>query len=132
MVEKKTAFGGSVIIKGRKESLISCVPEDYIGFSCNEKMWPIIEKHECLLYADKVKKFQSSGWKNKQDRIILITTECVYNVKKDKVKRIIPLHLICGISKTNLGLKNEFTIHVPSQYDYRYQTERRDRCIDVL
>ena len=95
-------------------------------------MFNLLDKHECLLFADRVKKFQSSGWKSKQERIIVVTTESVYNIKKDKVKRRIPLKLIEALTKTNIGLKNEFTIHVPTEYDYRYQTDRRDQIMDSI
>jgi hypothetical protein len=38
-----------------------------------------------------------------------------------------------GISKTtNPRAKNEFTLHVPREYDYRFETDRREQVIDLI
>jgi serum/glucocorticoid-regulated kinase 2 len=65
-----------------------------------------------LLFSDKVKKINMFGWN--QERIIVITTEFIYNIKKNKPKRKIPISLLGGVSKTVGGNKTEFTIHVPT------------------
>jgi hypothetical protein len=49
------------------------------------------------------------------------------------MKRAIPISKIGGISKTTQeGAREEFTVHVPSEYDYRYISERRGEIINVL
>ena len=53
---------------------------------------------ESVLFSDKVKKINMYEWN--QERIFVITTEKVYNIKKTKIKRQIPLNLIGGLSKT--------------------------------
>ena len=75
-----------------------------------------------MLFSDKLKKINMFGWN--QERILVITTEHVYNIKKTKPKRKIPIALLGGISKTLVGTKIEFTLHVPSQYDYRFLSEK--------
>jgi hypothetical protein len=40
----------------------------------------LLDPHEKLLVADKIKKFTPCGW-FKQDRIIVITTDNIYNIK---------------------------------------------------
>lgn len=62
----------------------------------------------------------------------MITTEKVYNVKKAKVKRSIFISDLSGITKTLKGTRNEFTLHVNKEYDYRFMSERRDEIINVL
>ena len=39
-----------------------------------------------------------------------------------------------GLSKTMVGGKGEFTIHVPKEYDYRFisSPEKREEIIDLL
>lgn len=59
-----------------------------------------------------------------QERIIVLTNDEVFNIKKMKIKRRIPILKIGGISKTTIPGKMEFTIHVPSEYDYRFISER--------
>jgi hypothetical protein len=62
------------------------------------------------------------GWT--QERVLVITTESIYNIKKVKVKRRIKIADLGGVSKALLGSKVEFTIHVPKQYDYRFLSEK--------
>lgn len=69
-----------------------------------------------------MRKINNLGWK--QERIIIVTNEKIYNIKKYKAKRKIKVTLLGGISKTVIGARNEFTLHVPSSYDYRFQTDR--------
>lgn len=94
---------------------------DNVGFLDNPKQKALLEKNEHLLYADNIKK-----WSNLQifpdTRILVVTTENIYNVKKDKLQRTIPFSLLSGISLSMQGLKNEFVIHVKNQHDYRLQT----------
>lgn len=49
----------------KPEPFITCQPNDYVGFATNAKLWPLFQtvESECLLFADKVKKFRSCGWK---------------------------------------------------------------------
>lgn len=67
---------------------------------------------EQLLFSDKVKKINMFGWN--QERILAVTTEHIYNLKKGKPKRKIPVNLLGGVSKTVGANKTEFTIHVPT------------------
>ncbi len=48
------------------------------------------------------------------------------------LKRAIPITSIGGLSKSLSKKSNEFVIHVPEQYDYRYQSEHRDEIIQSL
>ena len=74
------------------------------------------------MFSDKLKKINMFGWN--QERILVVTSENVYNIKKYKTKRRIPIHLLGGISKTTVGTKIEFTLHIPTQYDYRFLSEK--------
>ena len=67
-----------------------------------------------------------------QERMIIITTEKIYNVKKNKAKRAIEIKTLDGVSKTLQSGKNEFAIHIKTAYDYRFVSERRDEIIDIL
>lgn len=83
-----------------------------------------------MMFAGKVTKFNSIGWK--QERTFVITTENIYNIKKDKIKRRIRIVNLSGLSKSNLGAKNEFTLHVKQDYDYRFITDRRSEIIELI
>jgi hypothetical protein len=64
---------------------------------------------------------------------LVVTNAAVYNIHKKEVKRKILISDIGGLTKTVPPSKSqEFTIHVPSTYDYRFQSPRRDEIIDLL
>ena len=75
-----------------------------------------------MLFSDKIKKVNMYEWT--QDRSIVITNEKIYNLKKLKVKRAIPIAKLGGISKTTQGTRSEFTLHIPSEYDYRFLSDK--------
>jgi serum/glucocorticoid-regulated kinase 2 len=89
----------------------------------SRKLWPFLTPKgvgissflidlEQLLFSDKLKKINMFGWN--QERILAITTEFIYNIKKNKHKRKIPITLLGGLSKTIGSNKTEFTLHVPT------------------
>ena len=118
---------GSVLYKQSRKQ-----PIDYIGFTTNPKCMKLLSPGETLLFADKIEKWMFCGnWK--QDRTIVITTENIYNVKKDKIKRCLPISKLGGISKSLVGTKTEFVLHMPSEYDYRYVSKQhRGEILEIL
>jgi hypothetical protein len=71
-----------------------------------------------VLFSDKIKKINQNDWT--QDRLLIITEGKIFNVHKGKVKREISIDKLGGISRNSQGKKPEFTLHVPSEYDYRF------------
>ena len=107
-------------------------PKDYIGFQTIPKLMNLLDPHEKLVFVDKVKKFSPCGW-FKQERFLAVTTENIYNIKSDVVKRRIPIASLAGITKNLIGAKNELIFHVGQDYDYRYMAEsRRQEIIDSV
>lgn len=37
-----------------------------------------------------------------------------------------------GITKTLKGTRNEFTLHINKEYDYRFMSDKRDEIITIL
>lgn len=57
----------------------------------------------------------------------------VYNIHKKEIKRTIYIKDIGGLTKTVPPSKaQEFTIHVPQTYDYRFSSQRREAIIDII
>lgn len=79
---------------------------------------------DTLIYAAMVKKINMFEWS--QERMIAITNNSIFNIHKKKIKRVIAINDIGGISKTVPPSRctTEFTVHVPSSYDYRFSTEK--------
>ena len=59
-----------------------------------------------------------------------MTTQNIYNFKKKTLKRKINIGKIGGlIVGSNI---KEVVLHIPSEYDYRYVIDNRDKFIDLL
>ena len=79
---------------------------------------------DTLVYAAMVKKINQFEWS--QERLLAITDRAIYNIHKKKIKRVIEINDVGGITKTvpPSRCSTEFTVHVPSSYDYRFSTEK--------
>ena len=55
---------------------------------------------------------------------MVITRTKIFNIHKSKVKRTMSIANLDGISKNTNKKKQEFTIHIPSEYDYRFVSEK--------
>lgn len=83
------------------------------------------------MFADKVKKTNMFNWT--QTRTLVITKSAMYNIHSGKVKRCISIKDLDGLSKlTDSSAPAEFAVHVPSHYDYRFITDRRDQIIELI
>ena len=78
---------------------------------------------DTLLFADKVKKTNMFDWT--QEHTLAITDNALYNIHKKQIKRCIRIDSIGALIKT-ISKKNmrEFTVHVPTEYDYRFTSEK--------
>ena len=87
---------------------------------------------ETLFYAEMVDKVNQR--ESKQKRMLVITDKGVYNLHRKKIKRKIELREVGGISKTVPPSRciTEFTIHVPSSYDYRFSSTKREEILKAL
>ena len=97
--------------------------KDYINFSADSALMQLIGG-DTLVYASMVKKINMFEWS--QERMIAITNNAIINIHKKKIKRVIRIDDIGGISKTVPPSRctTEFTVHVPSSYDYRFISEK--------
>lgn len=68
-----------------------------------------------------------------QERTFVITNNGLYNIHKKEIKRNILVKDIGGLTKTIPPSKAmEFTVHVPTAYDYRFSSPRREEIMDLL
>ena len=88
--------------------------------------------NDTFLYANMVKKTNMFEWT--QERTLVITDQALYNIHKKKIRRVIMISDIGGITKTVTPSKNtiEFTVHVPSSYDYRFLSEAREEMLKII
>lgn len=105
-------------------------PNDSLNVSSNVDYSKIINfDQEPVLFSNLVKKV--NAWSLKQERVLILTYKYLYNFKKKQLKRKIDIKDIAAVIK-NLKNSNEFTIHVPSEYDYRYMTDKREDFLNLL
>ena len=55
-----------------------------------------------------------------QERLLLITNEGLYNILGKNIKRKIRLEMIYGVTVSRKS--TEFVIHIPDEYDYRFNS----------
>ena len=97
--------------------------KDYVDFSADSALMQLIGGGT-LVYAALVKKINQFEWS--QERMIAITNNAIFKIHREKIKRVITIIDIGRISKTVPPSRYSvnFTVHVPSSYDYRFSTEK--------
>ena len=69
----------------------------------------------------KMGKFNKYKWQ--QERNFVITTMNLYNFNKKKIRRVIAISNLKGITKNLQTNSKEFVIHVENEPDYRVECE---------
>ena len=58
----------------------------------------------------------------KQERSLVITNLNIYNFKRKKLRRVVPIENLAGLTKLLKSDSQEFVIHVKQDYDYRLES----------
>ena len=112
---------------------------DALKVSENPKFLDLMTNTENVLFSGELIKINKLN--SKQKRNIAITTEHIYNIKNDNLltsglnlfglgsllKRKIDITKVKSIVYARLG--NEFVIHVPDEFDYRFTHPQKDIII---
>lgn len=102
---------------------------DELNIASDKTIMKQLEPDEKILISTNISKFNERN--KKQERVFLLTNKYIYNISKTTVKRKIPTSKVRAITLSNIG--NEFIIHVPDEYDYRFlHSDKRDKIIDLL
>lgn len=112
-----------------------CDDNDHLSLGSSLQLQNILSKYggdEKVIFSDFVSKINRKG--KTQQRTLLITGTGLYNLKPKgktyQIQRRINIDDIVAITTSQQS--DEFVIHVPEEYDYRYRTAKRDEIIDVL
>ena len=76
--------------------------------------------------------FKYNRFNMKQERVLLLTSLGLYNLKKDSIQRKIPLTAVKALTKSTLGGCGQFVVHVKREYDYMFDSEFRKIFIHAL
>eukprot|EP01083_Nonionella_stella_P001734 4940_1 len=77
------------------------------------------EPHEIVKICTNITKINKRN--KKQNRVLVLTDQAVYNIKSKTIKRRIPLSQVAAITQS--AVSPEFTLNVPSEYDYRFEAK---------
>ena len=84
---------------------------------------------EKIYYTDYVTKINHYGMS--QERVLLLTDQALYNLKKKSIKRKIPFNVLRGITYTTAS--DEFVIHCnDDEYDYSFVTAEKKVIITMI
>lgn len=113
-------------------------PYDRLELATNATVKKMIQKygvnypdHEIIIYSNNLIKINRKG--REQERTLLITSKALYNlVPKNymKCKRRIKLEDIDMVTISTTS--DEFAVHVPSEYDYRFKSKDKDKIAELL
>ena len=110
--------------------------KDYLQAQNKPSFSQLLGHGERVCYSTKIRKINLHGWG--QERTLIITAQKIYNIKtlmvskSTKMMRSIYISKLGGISKTTLPGSKEFTIHVPTEYDYRFCSDHKDEIVRVI
>ena len=100
---------------------------DHLGWSSDKSILSIIGK-EIIYYSNKVYKYNSLSMK--QERSLLLTDQCLYNIEKKKVKRMMRYKEMLGITFSNHS--NEFVVHALEGFDFHFVSEEKLVIIYII
>ena len=100
---------------------------DRLGWSSDKKIQEILGG-EILYYTNKVLKYNKLSMK--QERYLLLTNKCLYNLQNKKVKRTLNYKEILGITFSNQS--NEFVIHALEGFDFHFICDEKLIIIYII
>lgn len=111
---------------------------DHLCLAGNHSVQKMLNKHgkntplpEIVKFSDFVIKINRR--EKEQTRVMLITNKAVYNLMPNnygKCKRRIAIDELGSLTAS--GISDEFVLHVPAEYDYRFKSAKKDTICKVL
>ena len=89
-----------------------------------------MDPNESIALSTVIEKVNRYGWW--QERTILLTDKHMYSFQHTKIKRIVKLRYIYGVTKSSFKDGTEFVLHVENQYDYRHRVCKQGCSLDEI
>jgi len=112
--------------------------QDHLCLAGNPAVHKMLQKEgqnvpspEIVVFSDFVIKINRKD--KEQTRVILLTNKAIYNLLPSsygKCKRRIALESVAAITAS--AISDEFVLHVPEEYDYRFKSAKKDKICDTL
>eukprot|EP01083_Nonionella_stella_P219265 785600_1 len=99
---------------------------DYLNMQNNKQVMKMLHKLGDNLPTDETVILSTKLWKinrkhKKQIRILLLTDKAIYNIKPNKLGSCQRRIMIASVASIISSIAHEFTINIPTEYDYRYK-----------
>lgn len=102
--------------------------QDHLSLSGDRAFTKSLGQDESLLLSCKITKFNKRN--RAQERTVVVTTKGILNLKGKKIQRRIEIASVVGVSKSKHS--DEFIVHCPSEYDYRFSSQLKDQIVNVI
>lgn len=90
---------------------------------------PVVVNNETVFLSCTITKYNDLGFR--QERILVVTENAIYNCKRKVVQRRMPLEKLDAITVSTMS--SEFVLHIKDEYDYRLLSyERRQDIIETI
>jgi serum/glucocorticoid-regulated kinase 2 len=103
-------------------------PQDHLSLAGDRAFAKALGQGESLMLSCKVTKFNKRN--RAQERTIVVTTKAILNLKGKKQQRRIELASVVGVTKSRHS--DEFLVHCPSEYDYRFSSQLKEQIVNVI
>jgi serum/glucocorticoid-regulated kinase 2 len=101
--------------------------QDFLGWCTDKDILKSIGD-EILYFSNKVFKYNSFNMK--QERNLILTNKCLYNLQNKKVKRQMKYEEMLGITFSNQS--NEFVVHADKGYDFHFVSPEKMIIIYII
>jgi serum/glucocorticoid-regulated kinase 2 len=111
---------------------------DHLCLQGNHSVQKMLNKYgknnpmpEKVCFSDFVIKINRRG--KEQTRVMLVTDKAVYNLMPNNygnMKRRIGIDKVASITCSQIS--DEFVVHVPEEYDYRFKSAKKDKVSETL
>ena len=101
--------------------------QDLLGWSDDKEILKVLGK-ENIYFSNKV--YKINHYKQKQERNLILTNNCLYNFKNKKLKREIKYKEMIGITFSNQS--NEFVVHAKEGNDFYYISPDKNTIIYII
>lgn len=111
---------------------------DHLCLAGNSAVQKMLQKEgqnsplpETVVFSDFVIKINRK--EKEQTRVILLTNKAIYNLLPSsygKCKRRIALDSVASITASSIS--DEFVLHVPEEYDYRFKSAKKDKVCELI
>ena len=101
--------------------------EDQLGWATDKEIFKLING-ETIYYSNKVHKYNSFSLK--QERNLLLTNKCIYNLQNKKIKRQMKYDEMLGITFSSQS--NEFVVHGDQGHDFHFVSPDKTIIIYII